>query len=114
VVLTDGQIRKDLFKLLIVAVGGLNKLKHTEEDYLNADPFFDESEVLYRKTKLVKTRKEHTCHVIQLLYKNPTTEPHIIPVGKMAVMETAQVEGEWGKTYMCIECLDKYLDEENE
>ena len=100
--------------MLIAVVGELNTMKYSEEDYLNADPFLDESEVLYRKTKLVKTRKPHKCYVRGMLYKDNDPFPHDIPIGELAVMESAMVEGEWGKTWSCIKCLDKYLDEVNE
>lgn len=85
-------------------------MKHPEQEYLNAEPFLDECEVLYRKTKLVKTRKEHECYVKGVLFKDFDPEHHTIPVGEMAVMESAMVEGEWGKTYSCVKCLDIYLD----
>jgi hypothetical protein len=88
-------------------------MKYSDEEYINADPFPCE-DVLYRKTKMVKTRKRHWCYVAGVLIHEHNPNPHEIPIGEFAVFETGKVEGEWGKVYSCIKCLDKYLDEMRE
>lgn len=88
-------------------------MKYPEDAYLKYNPYFDDCEVKYIKIKLVKTRKEHECMLAFNLMHDPKKNvvPHKIPVGSMARRDVAMVEGEWGKCYACIECMDKWLQD---
>ena len=78
--------------------------KRPDQDYIDFDPYMDECTVKCSKVKIVTTRKAQTCFM-------PTGKIHQIPVGTRARYETAIVDGEWGRYYTCLECLDRYMDE---
>ena len=84
-------------------------MKYPKELYLKYDPFVDRCEILYHKVKIVKTRTEHECMLANLFLDGP---PHNIPPGQMARIDEAMVEGEWGRYYSCIPCLEKWLEEQ--
>ena len=88
-------------------------MKYDTDTYLKYDPFMDECEVLYHKTKLVKTRRDHDCMLsFHLMHVYREIKPHKMKAGQMARVDTAMVEGEWGKYYSCISCLDRWLDDQ--
>lgn len=84
-------------------------MKYPQELYLKYDPFVDECEILYHKARIVKTRTEHECMLAHLFYD---VTPHNIPSGQLARLDTAMVEGEWGRYYSCIPCIEKWLEEQ--
>ena len=88
-------------------------MKYSQDTYLKYNPYQDECEVLYHNIKLVKTRKEHDCMLAFNLMHDPmkNVKPHKIPSGNIARLDSAMVEGEWGKSYACINCMDKYLED---
>ncbi len=87
-------------------------MKYAESDYLDYDPFEgDEAEIVCRTVKLVKVRKPHACFI----GANPIGgDNHVIQIGTVARVESALVDRSfWGRSYVCIPCMDKWLDEIN-
>lgn len=85
---------------------------HTNQDYIRFDPFEgDEAQIVCRTVKLVKVRKEHPCFI----GANPHGgDQHVIKAGEMARFESALVDGAfWGRSYVCVPCMDKWLNEVN-
>ncbi len=82
-------------------------LLYTENLYLSFDPFEGDMDVdIRRKTvRMVKTRKPHQCVTVL------GQEQHIIETGSIARYEKAIVDGMWCNYYVCIDCLNKWLDE---
>ncbi len=81
-------------------------MKYTLNIYLNYNPFIDsdrDTDIRQYEWKQVKTRTVHDCVLAQLVGK----EYHEIPKGELAMREHAIVEGEWGSTYSCMDCMDK-------
>lgn len=58
-----------------------------------------------RRVKVVKTRRAHTCMA------NSKPQIHQIPIGELAVRDSAKVEGRMGVTYTCLPCLDEWAKE---
>lgn len=88
-------------------------MKYQELTYLRYNPFEGadrDVEIREYTWKLVKTRKPHDCMLAELVGK----EQHAIEVGKSAMREHAIVEGEWGSSYCCLDCMDKWIAEELE
>lgn len=84
-------------------------MKYPEADYVDYDPFEgDEAEIACRSVRLVKVRKPHPCFI----GANPAGgDNHVIQPGDMARVESALVDGSfWGRSYVCIACMDKWLD----
>jgi hypothetical protein len=84
-------------------------VKYAESDYIAYDPFEgDEADIRCRTVKLVKVRKEQQCFIGAA----PLGDNHVISRGDVARFEKALVDGDfWGKSYVCIPCMDKWLDE---
>lgn len=82
--------------------------KYSDNDYVSYDPFDGDRDVdvRCRSVKIVAVRKEHVCHS-SLIDK----KPHNVKIGERARVEKALVEGEWGSYYVCIPCMDRWLDE---
>ena len=80
----------------------------TDEDYLRYNPFEGDREpaVKCRTVKLVTTRKPQKCHGL-----DRETHGHEIKAGERARYEQAIVDGAWGRYYVCLGCMDKWLDE---
>jgi len=88
-------------------------MKYKKEIYESWNPFIDsdrDTEVKMYNWKMVKTRKIHDCYLSQLVGK----EYHEIPIGSLAMREHAIVDGEWGSSYSCLDCMDEYLAELND
>ncbi len=86
-------------------------MKYSKDVYLKWNPFIDadqDVEIRQYTWELVKTRKPHDCMLAQLV----GNEYHEIPKGEFAMREHALVDGEWGSSYSCIGCMDKWLTEE--
>ena len=78
--------------------------KHPDERYLSLQPFDDRDvEKACMQSKIVKTRKEHTCCGLD-------TDQHQIPRGSKALYEKGLIDGEWGSFYLCLECFDRFLE----
>lgn len=77
-----------------------------DSDYLLYDPFDGDRDVDVRakSVTMVTTRTEHQCVGTDCTY-------HPIPPGTRARRESALVDGEWGTYYICVACMDKWLDE---
>ena len=84
-------------------------LKRSEDDYLRFDPFDGDRDVdiRMRTVKLVRVRKPHRCHL-----GIGEDNAHDIAIGELARNERAFVDGSfWGSYYVCIPCMDRFLDE---
>jgi hypothetical protein len=82
-------------------------VSYTDAEYLRFDPFDGDRDVdvKCRTTKIVTTRRPQKCH-------DPMNgQMHEIPAGTRARYETALVDGEWGRYYTCVACMDKWLRE---
>lgn len=86
-------------------------MKYHFEDYIRFDPFEGDrdTDVKMRTVKLIKARAEHPCW----MGLSPDSSPHVIKQGEMARFEKARVEGDWCQYYVCIQCMDNWLDETN-
>lgn len=82
--------------------------KDGEERYLRYDPFEGERDVdiRCRTVKLVTVRKPQKCHGLDM-----ESHGHPINPGERARYEVAVVDGEWGRCYVCLPCMDKWLRE---
>lgn len=83
--------------------------KHEDWQYLAFDPGAGDdfpAEVECRKTKLVVTRKEHTCAG----WKQDTQHP--IPIGTRVFRESGKCEGQFGTCHICLPCIDFALEPE--
>ena len=80
----------------------------TDEDYLRYDPFEGDRDldIRCRTVKLVYVRKLQRCHGL-----DAKTHGHPIYAGDRARYEQAIVEGKWGRFYVCIDCMKKWLTE---
>lgn len=80
----------------------------TDADLLAYDPFEGDRDVdiRWRTVKLVYVRKPQKCHGL-----DRETHGHEIKVGERARYETAIVEGKWGRFYVCLGCMRKWLTE---
>lgn len=80
----------------------------TDEDYLRYDPFDGDRDVPVRARtrKIVTTRKAQKCHGL-----DRETHGHAIKAGERARYEQAIVDGTWGRYYVCIGCMDKWLNQ---
>lgn len=80
----------------------------TDDDYLQYDPFEGDRDVDIRchTTKLVTVRKPQKCQGL-----DNATHGHEIKTGERAKYETALVDGKWGRFYICIGCMNKWLTE---
>lgn len=77
---------------------------YSDQQYIQLDPFDgDESDVRCREVRIVKTRKEQQCVTVGLVERHP------IPAGSRARFESAIVEGEWSRSYLCLPCMDAWL-----
>jgi hypothetical protein len=86
-------------------------MKYKKEVYLKWNPFSDvdrDVDIKVYSWKMVKTRKLHNCCLAELIGNNAY---HEIPIGELVMKEHAVVEGEWGSTYSCLNCMDKWLEE---
>lgn len=84
-------------------------MRYPTEVYERFDPFVDEKDPVstrMRRVRMVTTRDAHVCLSVW------RGEVHEIPSGTEARFESALVCGsEWGRWWICVECLDAFLDE---
>jgi len=66
-----------------------------------------DEDIRARTTSFVTTRAPHDC------FSPSNGNTHPIPAGTRAMKEHAIVDGQWCTSYSCVECIDKYLDEED-
>lgn len=76
-----------------------------DTEYIAYDPFGGDRDIDIRcqSVKMVTTRKPQKCTGID--------EMHDIQPGTRARYEKAIVEGKWGAYWMCVDCMDEWLDE---
>lgn len=82
--------------------------KYTDDQYKRFDPFEGDRDVKIkcRTIAIVKVRKEHICYDGMWSH-----EPRMIKVGERARYETALVDGNWGRYYICLPCIDRWFKE---
>ena len=82
-------------------------MSRTDAEYLAYDPFDGDRDVDVRcsTVKIVKVRTRQWC------MGNGSTERHPIKLGARARNERAIFEGQWASYYVCLDCMDKWLDE---
>ena len=80
--------------------------KRTDEEYIQYDPFEGDRDVNIRcqQVRMVTVRKSHKCVGLE------PNNPHTIEPGSRARYESAIVDGKWGNYYMCIPCMDEWLE----
>jgi hypothetical protein len=83
-------------------------VSRTDADYLRYDPFEGDRDVNVkcRTVKMVTTRRPQDC-------MDPEDgKLHPIEPGTRARFEKALIDGDfWGKYYVCVACMDKWLDQ---
>lgn len=81
--------------------------KHTDDDYINTDPFFgDESELTCRTVAIRTAKKDHTCFGID------GKQDHEIKPGERYRFEQARVDGSfWGNYKICLPCMDRFISD---
>jgi hypothetical protein len=74
----------------------------TDDDLLHFDPFSGDRDVIIecRKVKIVSIRKERRCMAGLLIDLD-----HVCSPGTKMVRETAKVDGQFGSSYQCLDCL---------
>lgn len=88
-------------------------MKYTKETYLKYDPFSDcdrDTDIRFHTEKIVKVRKEQDCMLSDLL----GLPIHKIEIGQLARYDHALVDGEWGSYYSCLDCMDKWFEEDRD
>ena len=80
-------------------------MKHTDDDYINYDPFDgDDSDLKCRTVTVRKSRKEHTCWGLD------GNQDHSIKKGERYRYERALIDGDfWGEFKLCLNCMDKFI-----
>lgn len=80
--------------------------KYPDSAYLEAALFEDRDlQMRCESRKLVTTRSPHRC-----AFADSIGESHEIPASSRAIMESAIVEGRWGRAWSCLDCVDGWLD----
>lgn len=64
-----------------------------------------DAEIAFRRVRIGKTRLPHNCP------GNAKGELHPIPVGSLAVIDTAKCDGHVGTCYTCLPCLRRWAME---
>lgn len=79
--------------------------KHTDSDYIRADPFHgDESDIKCRTVTIKKSRKQHTCYGLD------GGQTHTIKAGDRYRHERASVDRTfWSEYRLCLDCMDRFL-----
>lgn len=86
----------------------MNKLTFSKEEYLSYNPFDGDMDVDIKcsETKIVKVKQRHQCSAYDL-FGLPLQ--HYIEPGDFAFYEHALVDGLWGSSWCCIDCMDIFL-----
>lgn len=67
----------------------------------------DDGEIVCRKVKIVKARKQHPC-----AYFGPAIGPqHFIEPGEYYAQDSARYDGAFGTCRTCLKCLDRWRKE---
>lgn len=79
--------------------------RHTDAEYLNADPFSgDEAELTCRTVTIRTARKNHLCYGLS------GQQDHGIQAGSRYRYEQARVDGSfWGQYRICLGCMDDFI-----
>ena len=85
-------------------------MSHTDDDYINADPFFgDEAELTCRTVAIHTARKNHLCYGLS------GERDHGIQIGQRYRYERAMVDGSfWGEYKICLRCMDEFMGPEGD
>lgn len=80
-------------------------MKHTDDDYINYDPFEgEEADIKCRTVTVKKARKEHVCWGL-----DGSMDHKIVP-GEKYRHERALIDGDfWGEFKLCLNCMDKFM-----
>jgi hypothetical protein len=81
---------------------------YSDAQYADYDPFElsdRDVDIRCRTVRVVKTRSAHLCS------GTPETDHHDMAPGTRARYERAIVDGSWGAYYVCLLCMDKWLNE---
>lgn len=83
-------------------------VKRDESAYLEY-PWFEDRDVDLRchTVKMATTRKAGTCCGYD-------GEVHDIPAGTRVYLEECIMDGEWCRSRLCVPCMDRHLDDEEE
>jgi hypothetical protein len=83
----------------------------SDTDFLRFDPFEGDrdTDVKMRRVSIVKARRPHVCW----LSLGPNAPLHHITPGSRARVESALVDGEWARYYVCLPCIEAWLVENN-
>jgi hypothetical protein len=84
--------------------------QHSDEEYILTDPFFgDEAERTCVSVTVKTARKEHACFSID------GKQDHSIAPGQRYRHERARIDGSfWGEYKICLDCMDKFMDDEDD
>lgn len=79
--------------------------RHTDAEYIAADPFFgEEGELTCRAVAIKTARKTHRCFTLD------GNQDHDIQPGERYRHEKARVDGSfWGEYRICLRCMDEHL-----
>lgn len=85
-------------------------MKHTDDEYINADPFSgDEAELTCRNVTIRTAKKNHLC------YGLGGERDHGIQIGQRYRYERARVDGSfWGEYKICLHCMDEFMGPEGD
>jgi hypothetical protein len=88
-------------------------MSHTDQEYIDCDPFAGERDVdiKLRTVKIVRVLTDRPCFG----GADPRYgDKHVIRAGERARYEKALIDSDyWGHYYHCLPCLDKWLAEIN-
>ena len=81
--------------------------KYADAEYLNTEFFDDRDDTITGCVRrIVITRTPHRC-----AYADVIGRPHEISPGQRVLTEWAVVNGEPGRYWACLPCLDEWLDQ---
>ena len=78
-------------------------MKYKPEDYIDCGFYPGDEDIQNHTEKVVKCRKPHQCVTCQKQ----------IEIGEYALAESGFMDGEPVRSYTCLPCIDKWLDEIN-
>ena len=78
---------------------------YSDKQLLSFDPFEGDRDVdiRMRSARIVTVRKTQRC------YGLTGHDQHDVEPGSRARFEKALVDGKWGKFYMCVGCVERWL-----
>lgn len=81
--------------------------KHTDQEYIAADPFVgDEADITCRTVKIKTARKQHKC------FGMTGQQDHFINIGDRYRHEKALVDNSFfGEYKICLKCIDDFMSD---